>query len=198
MDMLYEYEKNLETTYYIPATLFICMQERFPILMWAEMFRLSPDFACFHCPKKVLLAIELCLKGDKSPWKHAQNAIENEQQAERLALTNEPHQDDGPEKGSGKGKRSRTTSWSGRSSHHEWSAEKETWEGWTSYPPDVGPKSGWWEMPGIGASSYDAMSSASEASSRGTWYAAGYGKPKSSSTTSWEQQGAGKPPWQKD
>jgi len=56
MDILYEHEKNLETTYYIPTSLFTCMQEHFPILMWAEMFRLSPNFAHFHGPPKVLLA----------------------------------------------------------------------------------------------------------------------------------------------
>ena len=166
--------------------------------MWAEMFRLSPNFACLHGPPKVLLAIALCLKGHRSPWKDAQNAIENEQRVARLALTNEPHHDEGPEKGSGKDKRSRTTSWSSRPSHHEWSAGKESWEGWTSYPSDVGPKSGWWDMPGVGASSYDAMSSTSEASSRGTWHTSGYGKPKSGPTASWESQGEGKPPWRKD
>jgi len=198
MDVLYEYEKNLETTYYIPVTLFVCMQEQFPILMWAEMFRLSPDFAFFHGPKKVLLAIELCLQGNRSPWKNAQSAIEDKHGTEKLALTNEPHQDEGSKRGSGEDKRPRTTSWSGRSSHQEWSADKGTWEGWTSYPTTVGSGSGWWEKPGTGASSYDAMSSTSEASSRGTWYAAGYGMPKQSPTTSWEQQGADtKPPWRK-
>ena len=100
MDVMYEYEKNLETTYYIPVTLFTCMQEHFPILMWAEMFRTSPDFAYFHGPRKVLLAIELCLKGDRSPWKNAQSAIDDARQVERLALTNEPHQSKGPERGS--------------------------------------------------------------------------------------------------
>ena len=54
------------------------------------------------------------------------------------------------------------------------------------------------DMPGVGASSYDAMSSTSEASSRGTWHTSGYGKPKSGPTASWESQGEGKPPWRKD
>jgi hypothetical protein len=50
MDVLYESEKNLETTYYIPACLFTCMQEHFPILMWAEMFRVSPNFCLSPWP----------------------------------------------------------------------------------------------------------------------------------------------------
>jgi hypothetical protein len=75
MDMLYDYEKNLETTYYIPVTLLTCMQERFPVLMWAEIFRTSPHFAYCHGPKKVFLAIDLCLQGDPSPWKKRTDCI---------------------------------------------------------------------------------------------------------------------------
>jgi hypothetical protein len=42
MDVQFDHEKSLGDAYYIPVTLFTCMQERFPILMWAEMFRTSP------------------------------------------------------------------------------------------------------------------------------------------------------------
>jgi len=198
MDMLYDYEKNLETTYYIPVTLFTCMQEQFPILMWADMFRLSPNFSVLYGPRKVLLAIELCLQGNRSPWKSAQNAIENRHETRKLALTNEPYQSKRSKKDSKEDKRPGTTPWSERSSHQEWSAHKGTWEGWNSYPATVGSGSGWWDKPGTGASSRDAMSSISEESSRGTWDAAGYGWPKQSSTTSWEQQGSDiQAPWRK-
>ena len=67
MDMLYDHEKNLKDTYYIPVTLLTCMKERFPVLMWADMFRTSPQFAYIYGPKKVILAIELCMRGDPSP-----------------------------------------------------------------------------------------------------------------------------------
>ena len=55
------------------------MKERFPILMWAEMFQTSPKFSYLYGLTKVLVAIDLCLKGDPSPWKSAQAAIEGEE-----------------------------------------------------------------------------------------------------------------------
>ena len=55
MEMLFDYEKNLETTYYIPISLLTYMQERFPILMWAEMFKTSPKFAYAYGPQKVIV-----------------------------------------------------------------------------------------------------------------------------------------------
>ena len=42
MDMLFDSEKNLETTYYMPISLLTYMKERFPVLMWADMFWTSP------------------------------------------------------------------------------------------------------------------------------------------------------------
>ena len=66
------------------------MQERFPILMWAEMFKTSPKFAYAYGPQEVIVAIELYLQGDARPWKNAQNAIGNEKQ--KLALTDGSHQ----------------------------------------------------------------------------------------------------------
>jgi len=198
MDVLYEHEKNLETTYYIPASLFTCMQEHFPILMWAEMFRVSPNFAHFHGPPKVLVAIELCLQGHKSPWKAAHDAIENGQQAGNLALTNEPHQDKGPSGGSGKDKKSRTTSWSSRPTPQEWPTKDESWEGWIPYSSDQGSKPGWWSTSNEGAFSHEARSNTSEASSRETRFNAGYGKSKSSSCTVQEWWDADEPPpWRK-
>jgi hypothetical protein len=194
MDMLYDYENNLETTYYIPVTLLTCMQERFPVLMWAEMFRLSPQCALLYGPRKVLLAIDLCLQGDPSPWKNAQNAFEDKNETKPMALTNEPHQFKRPKKDSKSGVKPGTTSWSERSSHQGWSASGGTWEGWISYPT-VGSGSGWWDETGTGASSHDAMSSISEESRHGTWETAGYGQPRQRSTSSRGQQGSVIPPW---
>jgi hypothetical protein len=92
------------------------MQERFPVLMWAEMFRLSPNFALLYGPRKVLLAIDLCLQGDPSPWKGAQNALEDKRETKTMALANEPYQIKRPKKDSKSDVKPRTTSWSERSS----------------------------------------------------------------------------------
>jgi hypothetical protein len=194
MDMLYDYEKNLETTYYIPVTLLTCMQERFPVLMWADMFRISPHFALFHVPRKVFLAIDLCMQGDPSPWKNAQIALEDKNEARPLALTIEPHQIKRPKKESKSDARSETTSWSERPSHRKWSPSGGTWEGWISFP-SVGSGSGWWDEHGTDASSHDSASSVSEEPSRGAWETAGYGQSKHRSTSSRGQQGSVVAPW---
>jgi hypothetical protein len=84
MEMLFESEKNLATTYYMPISLLTYMYKKFPILMWADMFETSPKFAHLYAPPAVVLAIELFLRGGRSPWKRAKElAIENEKQ--RLA-----------------------------------------------------------------------------------------------------------------
>ena len=139
MDMLYDYEKNFEDTYYIPVTLLTCMQEHFPVLMWAELFQTSPKFAYLHGPPKIVLAIELCMQGDPSPWKNAQLAIEDGTRP--LPVANEPHQAPHQAKGSKKrskpDSRSETATWLDVSPWQEWSTSERTWGGWISFPlPD--------------------------------------------------------------
>ena len=194
--MLYENEKNFATTYYIPVCLFTCMQEHFPILMWAEMFRESPNFAHVHGPPKVLVAIELYLRGHRSPWKAADQALGDEQSAAVPALTNEPHQDQEPNEDSRKDKKSRTTSsWSSRPTQ-AWSAKGESWEGWIPYSSNQGSRPSWWSAYDEGAFSHEARSSASETSSQRTGFSAGYGKPRGSSCAAHEWWGANEPtPW---
>ena len=68
MKFQYDHEKSWGDTYYIPVTLFTCMKEHFPLLMWAEMFQTSPRFATFHGPRDIVLAREKCLRGEQDPW----------------------------------------------------------------------------------------------------------------------------------
>ena len=112
------------------------MKERFPILMWAEMFKTSPKFSYAYGPTKVLLAIELCLRGDPSPWKHAQNSIEDEKQ--RLAITDGSYQTKRSKRESTPDPRTNlqpgAAAWLEVPLQQRWSASGGTWEGWISYP----------------------------------------------------------------
>jgi hypothetical protein len=196
MDMLYDYEKNFEDTYYIPVTLLTCMQEHFPVLMWAELFRISPKFAYLHGPPKIVLAIELCMQGDPSPWKNAQLAIEDGTRP--LPVANEPHQAPHQAKGSKKrskpDSRSETATWLDVSPWQEWSTSERTWGGWISFP-STGLGSGWWDDCGTDASSREATSSISEEHSRGGWGTEGYGQSRHRSAASRERTDSVTPPW---
>ena len=108
------------------------MKEHFPILMWADMFRTSPQFAYLYGPKEIVLAIELCMQGDPSPWKSAQLAIEDMNR--QLPLANRPHQVKGSKKRPKPDTRSETTTWSETSPWQDWSASGGTWAGWASFP----------------------------------------------------------------
>jgi hypothetical protein len=181
MDMLYDHEKNLKDTYYIPVTLLTCMKERFPVLMWAEMFRTSPQFAYLYGPKKVVLAIELCMRGDPSPWKSAKLAIGDATRP--VPLTNEPQEATRSKKRAKPDTRSETTSWSEALPWQEWSASGGPWEGWISYPA-TRSGSGWWDESGTVSSSRDATSSVSEEQGRGAWETEGYGQSRYRSASS--------------
>ena len=158
--------------------------DNFPILMWAEMFRTSPQFAHLYGPKEIVLAIELCLQGDPSPWKNARLAIEDMNR--HLPLADRPHQVKGSKKRSKPDTRSEFTTWSETSPWQDWSASGGTWAGWTSFPsPNSRP--GWRDDQGTGASSQDTPSGVSESQSesgRGGWEAEDYGQSRSRSTVS--------------
>ena len=87
MNVQYDHEKSWGDTYYIPITLFTCMKEQFPLLMWAEMFQTSPQSAIYHGPSDIMVAIEKCLRGDQDPWKDARVAIGDGPRM--LSLTNQ-------------------------------------------------------------------------------------------------------------
>jgi len=163
--MLFETEKNLATTYYMPISLLTYMYKKFPILMWAEMFETSPKFAHLYAPPAVVLAIELFLRGERSPWKKAREhvAIENEKQ--RLALTDG---DDRPKKSKKESRRDCQTggpqsssAWIETDVQQDWQASGQAWEGWTSYP-STKAKSEWWERHDVSTSSRDITSNVSE------------------------------------
>jgi hypothetical protein len=40
-------------------------------MMWAALFRTSPQFACYHAPPEIMVASEKCLRGDQDPWSRA-------------------------------------------------------------------------------------------------------------------------------
>ena len=184
MNVQFDSEKSLGDTYYIPVSLFTCMGDNFPILMWAEIFRTSPQFAHLYGPKKIVLAIELCLQGDPSPWKNARLAIED--MNPHLPLADRPHQVKGSKRRSKPDTRSEFATWSETSPWQDWSASGGTWAGWTSFPsPNSRP--GWRDDQGTGASSQDTPSGVSESQSergRGGWEAEDYGQSRSRSTVS--------------
>jgi len=172
--------------------LLTCMQEHFPALMWPEMFRTSPQFAYLHGPPKIVLAIELCMRGDPSPWKNAQLAIEDGTRP--LPLANEPHQTKGSKKRSKPDTRSETATWLDVPPWQEWSTSGGTWEAWVSFPA-TRSGSGWWDDRGTDASSRDATSSVSEEHSRGGWEAEGYGQSRHRSAALQGRADSVTPPW---
>jgi hypothetical protein len=198
MEMLFDSEKNLETTYYIPISLLTYMKERFPILMWAEMFKTSPKFSYIYGPQKVLLAIDLYLQGDPSPWKHAQNSIEDEKQ--RLAITDGSYQTKRSKRESTPDPRTNlqpgAAAWLEVPLQQRWSASGGTWEGWISYP-STGTSSEWWERQDADASSRDAMSSVSEEQGHRAWSTTGYEQSRPSTTSSWRPPDLENAPWRK-
>ena len=161
--MLYEIEKNIATTHYIPISLITYMRSQFPILMWAEIFQTSPKFAHLYAPPEVVLAIELFLQGERSPWKTARNAIENEKQ--RLALTDGSEQPKKANKSSRhdhqKSRPQSSSAWSETDVQQGWHDSGTAWAGWTSYPPSKA-KSEWWGRHEASASSKDIISDFSE------------------------------------
>ena len=144
--------------------------------------------------QKVPLAIDLCLQGDPSPWKNAQISIENEKQM--LAITDGSHHTKRPKKESTPDPRTGAATWSEVPLQREWSAYREAWEGWVSYP-STGSRSEWWERHDADASSRDAMSSVSEEQGHSAWNATGYGQSGTSSTSSWRPPDLANAPWRK-
>ena len=194
MEMLYEIEKNIATTHYIPISLITYMRSQFPILMWAEIFQTSPKFAHLYAPTEVVLAIELFLQGEPSPWKKARNvAIENEKQ--RLALTDGNEQPKKAKKASRhdhqKSRPQSSSAWSETDEQQSWHDSGTAWAGWTSYP-SAKAKSEWWERHEASASSRDIISDLSEDQSQ----CAG-GPPDDDHSEGWKVSRFWDAPWKK-
>ena len=131
MEVQYDYEKSCGDTYYIPVTLFTCMKEQFPLLMWAEMFQTSPQFAICHGPPEIMVAIESCLRGDQDPWKDTRVAIGDGPRM--LSITNQPDRVKKSTKRPKSDTRSEVTGWSTRPTRQDWSTSGGQWTGWVDY-----------------------------------------------------------------
>ena len=121
--------------------------------MWAEMFQTSPQFAIYHAPPEILVAIERCLRGDQDPWKGSQIAIGDG--PSMLPITNQPDRTKKPTKRPKTDPISEATGWSMRTPWQDWSTFGGQWPGWVDCSSPAS-KSGWRDdCMHVGASAYD-------------------------------------------
>ena len=84
MGVQYEYERK-EDTYYIPISLMVSIQRKVQLMVWNELFQLSPDFSEFYLPDTIKIALDRFFRHLQDLWgKQSTSALGDKEQFKQL------------------------------------------------------------------------------------------------------------------